>query len=342
MQKRMKLSHLFLYAVFIFSLTSAGCISPSQEYGTGSVSFAKAEGFYISGRHLLDAQGNEFIIRGISHPHCWYTGRTGTLADIKNTGANTVRIVCSNGTRWYKTSSGQLSRLIDLCKEHRLIALLEVHDTTGYGEDGAACSLSEAVNYWKDMKDILTGEEAYVLINIGNEPYGNKNCENWINDTKDAIQSMREAGFKHTLVVDSPNWGQDWSHTMRDNAQAIIDADPDRNVLLSVHMYGVYNTESKVRDYISYFTGMGLPLLIGEFGHNHTDGDPDEDAIMLYAETSGTGYIGWSWCGNSSDVSFLDMVISWKADRLTTWGDRIINGKNGIKATSRECSVYKK
>ena len=83
-----------------------------------------------------------------------------------------------------------------------------------------------------------------------------------------------------------------------------------------------------------------LPLVIGEFGNNHSDGDPDEDAIMQQAQSNGIGYMGWSWCGNSGGVEYLDMVNNWDPNSLTSWGDRIINGANGIKQTSQECSVY--
>lgn len=328
----------FILIFLVFSITGSGCISSAK----GPAPFPEAQGFYISGSRLIDANGHEFIIRGVSHPHCWFTGRTSAITDIKSIGANAVRIVCSNGSRWLPTSASQLSNLIDVCKKNKLIAIPEIHDTTGYGEEEAACSLTGAVSYWEKMQDVLNGQEAYVLINIGNEPYGNKNVENWVQDTKSAVQSMRIAGFNHTLVVDAPNWGQDWSLTMQDNAQSIFDADPDKNTLLSIHMYGVYNTASKVENYIATINGRGLPLLIGEFGHNHSDGDPDEDAIMANAQSFGIGYIGWSWSGNAREVSYLDIVQYWNVKKLTPWGERLINGANGIKATSRECSVYRK
>jgi len=300
-----------------------------------------AVGFRISGRNLLDANGNNFIMRGVSHAHTWYTSRTEkALADIKSLGANTVRIVLSSGARWTKNSASDVASVIQQCKANRLICVLEVHDTTGYGEEGAAISLAQAVNYWKEIQSVLTGQEAYIIINIGNEPYGNNNTSGWINDTKNAITAMRSAGFQHTLMVDAPNWGQDWQFIMRDNAESIFASDPDRNTIFSIHMYGVFDTAAEVRDYIASFVSRGLPLVIGEFGHNHSDGNPDEDTIMAEAQANGIGYIGWSWCGNSGGVEYLDMVTNWDPNQLTSWGDRIFNGANGIKQTSRECSVF--
>jgi mannan endo-1,4-beta-mannosidase len=81
-------------------------------------------------------------------------------------------------------------------------------------------------------------------------------------------------------------------------------------------------------------------LVVGEFGHNHSDGDPDEDTIMAQAQSRGIGYIGWSWSGNSGGVEYLDMVTNFNPNQLTSWGQRIFNGANGIRSTSREATIY--
>ena len=67
-------------------------------------------------------------------------------------------------------------------------------------------------------------------------------------------------------MVDAPNWGQDWQGVMRDNAQAVYDADTTGNLIFSIHMYSVYDTAAEVTDYLDAFVNAGLPLLIGEFG----------------------------------------------------------------------------
>jgi mannan endo-1,4-beta-mannosidase len=141
-------------------------------------------------------------------------------------------------------------------------------------------------------------------------------------------------------MVDAPNWGQDWEFRMRDNAASIFSSDPARNTVFSIHMYGVFDTASEVQSYVSSFVTAGLPLVIGEFGNNHSDGNPDEDAIMATAQANGIGYIGWSWSGNGGGVEYLDMTTSFDPARLTAWGDRFINGANGLKQTAREASVY--
>ncbi|WP_016700410.1 cellulase family glycosylhydrolase [Actinoalloteichus spitiensis] len=297
-------------------------------------------GFTVSDGRLYDANGTEFVMRGVSHPHAWFTHETGAFADIKALGANTVRVVLSSGHRWERNDVDDVANVVSLCKANRLICVLEVHDTTGYGEQDGAASLDQAVDYWLDVREAVEGEEAYVIVNIGNEPHGNTGYEAWTADTIGAIERLRSAGFTHTLLVDAPNWGQDWTFTMRDNAEEVFASDPAGNTVFSIHMYGVYDTATKVDDYLAAFQDANLPLVIGEFGHYHSDGDPDEDAIMAGAETRGLGYIGWSWSGNSSEVGYLDMVNDFDGNSLTSWGERIFHGGNGIADTSVEASVY--
>lgn len=325
-----KISTLLLVIMLAVSTFAAATTKPAKA----------AVGFHISGRNLLDANNNNFIIRGISHAHVWYPSNTASIADIKNVGkANTVRVVLGGG-RWGPSSASDVTNVINLCKASKLICVLEDHDTTGYGEDGAATSLATAVNYWKSIQSALTGQEAYVIINIGNEPYGNNNAANWVADTKNAIIAMRAAGFQHTLMVDAPNWGQDWQFVMRDNAASVLAADTARNTIFSIHMYGVFDTAAEITSYVNTFVSAGLPLVIGEFGNMHSDGNPDEDTIMATAVSQGIGYMGWSWSGNGGGVEYLDMVTSFNASQITTWGQRIISGANGLSSTSVQASVY--
>ncbi|MEV6205656.1 cellulase family glycosylhydrolase [Kitasatospora sp. NPDC051914] len=215
---------------------------------------AAVPGFHVSNGRLQDAADQDVVLRGINHAHTWYPGRTTqALKDIKATGANSVRVVLSTGDQWTKNSAADVADIIAQCKANRLICILEAHDTTGYGEQSAAVSLSRAVDYWVSVQSALQGQEKYVILNIGNEPFGNSGHAAWTADTTAAVQRLRSAGFAHTLLVDAPNWGQDWSFTMRDNAAGVFAADPQRNTVFSIHMYGVFDTAAEVDDYLGRF-----------------------------------------------------------------------------------------
>lgn len=298
-----------------------------------------ATGLHISDGRLVEGNGDDFVMRGVNHAHAWYPGETQSLADIKATGANTVRVVLSDGYRWSRNSPEDVAAVIAQCKANRLICVLEVHDTTGYGEDSAAGTLDHAADYWISLKDVLDGQEDYVVIDIGNEPWGNTDPAGWTAPTTAAVQKLRAAGFAHTIMIDAPNWGQDWQGVMRDNAQALYDADSTGNLLFSIHMYSVYDTAQKVTDYLNAFVDAGLPLVIGEFGGPADQyGDPDEDTMMADAERLGLGWIAWSWSGNSDPV--LDLAIDFDPTRLSSWGERVFHGADGIARTSREATVF--
>ncbi|MFJ7625937.1 cellulase family glycosylhydrolase [Streptomyces sp. NPDC097595] len=315
----------------LLGLLALGAAAPAQA--------AAGTGLHISDGRLVEGNGNDFIMRGVNHAHTWYPGETQSLADIKATGANTVRVVLSDGFRWTRNGPDDVAAVVADCKANRLICVLEVHDTTGYGEDSAAGTLDHAADYWISLKSVLQGQEDYVVIDIGNEPWGNTDPAGWTAPTTAAIKKLRAAGFAHTIMVDAPNWGQDWQNVMRDNAQAVYDADTTGNLLFSIHMYSVYNTAQKVTDYLNAFVDAGLPLVIGEFGGPADQyGDPDEDTMMSEAQKLGLGWIAWSWSGNTDPI--LDLTIGFDPAQLSSWGERIFHGANGIAETSHEATVY--
>ena len=102
---------------------------------------------------------------------------------------------------------------------------------------------------------------------------------------------MRSNGFEHLLMVDAPNWGQDWQYVMRDNAQTVLDADTQRNTVLSIHMYAVFNTAASIIDYLNRFQTNGWPLVIGEFGWQFNSGEVDHETILAEAQARGLGYL---------------------------------------------------
>ncbi|MGW5640191.1 cellulase family glycosylhydrolase [Streptomyces sp. NPDC003832] len=300
---------------------------------------AQAAGLHISEGRLLEANGNDFVMRGVNHAHTWYPGETQSLADIKALGANSVRVVLSNGHRWTKNSAQDVAAVITSCKANRLICVLEVHDTTGYGEEAAAATLDSAADYWIGLKDVLAGQEDYVIVNIGNEPWGNTDPAGWTAPTIAAIKKLRSVGLEHTIMVDAPNWGQDWQGVMRANAQSVYAADTTGNLIFSIHMYSVFDTAAEITDYLNAFVAARLPILIGEFGGPADQwGDPDEDTMMAAAQNLDLGYLAWSWSGNTDPI--LDLSIGFDPNQLSSWGQRIFHGANGIAQTSKEATVF--
>jgi mannan endo-1,4-beta-mannosidase len=311
-------------------ISSVGVVAPARA----------AVGFHVSDGRLVEANGATFIIRGTNLPYVYFP-RNEAFADIKALGANAVRVVLSGG-RWKPNGVDDVATVVSACKVNRLICILDDHDPSGYLQDQNEWSLDRAADYWISVQSALLGQEDYVLINLGNEPYFDVAVNDWPSATQAAIQKLRNAGLHHTVIVDGPNTGQDWQFVMRDNARTVFDSDPEHNTVFSVHMYSNYDTPDKVISYLDSFQGTGMPLIVGEFGDKYYRANPDVGTIMAQAVSRGIGYLGWCWSGFGSNrpEPYLDQVVDFDPNQLTSWGERLFNGENGIRATAAEGTVY--
>ncbi|UWZ35396.1 cellulase family glycosylhydrolase [Dactylosporangium roseum] len=298
-------------------------------------------GIHVRDGRVVEANGSDLVLRGVNHDFMWWPNRNDVFAGIKTAGANAVRVPLGIGHQWRLAKKEEVANLVGLCAKNRLICVMDAHDTTGFGQDKKAATMAQAVRFWLDMRDVLVGHEDHIIVNLANEPFGNGTTMPWVQQTSDAIRSLRAAGLKHALMIDGPGWGQDESFVMRDNAERVVAADPLGNTLFDIHMYGMFNNAGKVNSYLSSFTQRRLPIVIGEFSGEHQWGDPDEDAIMAYAEARELGYFGWSWSGNDAQYSYLDLVKNFDANSRTAWGQRFINGPNGLTTDTREATVFR-
>lgn len=132
---------MFISLIFVYDITKVDAYAVS------------AGGFYVSGTTLRDANGNAFMMRGVNIAHAWFP--SDTQASIKaaaNLGANTVRLVLSDGAKYNKTSYNEVANIIEWCKSNKLVCILEVHDATG---SDSTSDLNKAVDFWKGLKDLL-------------------------------------------------------------------------------------------------------------------------------------------------------------------------------------------
>lgn len=294
-------------------------------------------GFYTNGTTLYDAKGNPFVMRGINHAYSWYQGYEDTaIPAIAKTGANCVRLVITDGQQYSKTSLSELQKLIQLCKDNKLIAIVEVHDATG--SDNIQ-DLEKAADYWIEMKSALIGNEANVILNIANEWGGAWDSSNWAAGYQQVIPKLRNAGIKNTLMVDCAGWGQ-YPQSIAEAGQSVVQADSQHNIMFSIHMYEYAGAYGAVQSNIDSALNVGVPLCIGEFGIRHTNGDVDYKTIMSYSQSKGVGYLGWSWKGNGDTWAYLDIAQDWSGSQLTEQGNAIIYDQNGIKNTSKRCTIF--
>ena len=298
-----------------------------------------AEGFYVEGTTLYDANRNPFIMRGINHAHSWFKDQLETaIPAIAKTGANTVRVVLSDGQQWTKDPVEDVEKIVELCKANKMICVLEVHDNTGMDDIDR---LLKTVDYWLELKPLLDKNKEYVILNISNEWVGEWEAEVWYDGYSQAIKKLRDGGINNLIMIDAAGWGQ-YAESIGKHGKDLFESDPNKNIIFSIHMYGSAGKNARmIQRNLNYATSNDLCVVVGEFGYNHSDGDVDEAFIMQYCTENDIGYLGWSWKGNGGGVEYLDISHDWEGNSLSEdWGENLVNGENGIKATSKICSVF--
>lgn len=297
------------------------------------------EGFYVDGTVLRNKDGSPFVMRGINHSHTWFKDKDEVALDtIKATGSNTVRLVFACGEKWEKDSKEVVASLIEASKERQLVSIVEVHD--GTGSDDVAL-LNKIADYWIEMADIFKGTEDYCILNIANE-WGEKwDSKLWRDAYCEVIPKIRKAGIKNTIMVDAMGWGQ-YGKSIREYGYDVFMSDPDLNTMFSIHMYGASGRNDITIKYnLEGANNQNLCIVVGEFGYKHTDGEVDEEFIMQYCVDNAIGYLPWSLKGNSEEVAYLDLFSDWEGKNPTKeWGQVVIEGKNGIRATSKISSAF--
>lgn len=274
-------------------------------------------------------------------PHAWYdTQSYNALTTASSYGANTVRIVWStSGT------AARLQQIINRAKALKMVSVVEMHDVTG---SDSAAALNNMANYFaqNDVKAVLQNNTKYALVNIANE-WGSASLSDtaWRDAYKTAITTIRNAGITNTIVIDGSGWGQ-YVSPIKNYGAALLSHDPQHNLLFSVHMYGAWNNSSTIGTELQNVKNLGLAIIVGEFGYNYNNGNNNlgttvnAQEIMNQCQAKGIGYLAWSWTGNDSANAWLDLVSSSNWTTLTSWGNLVFNGTNGIASTSVRASVF--
>jgi hypothetical protein len=332
--------------------------SPSMSPNPGAVSrpaYNKSTGFFTLDGKLYDANGNEFIPRGVNNGHVWHDHSGQTLAldsldNIANFGFNSVRIVWEVDFLGQNTNDAMLEQIIQRTIDLKMVPMVEIHDFTGSTDTQAL--LNQGVQWWIDRADLWSKYEKYLLLNIANE-FGDWDMA-YTGDRqifpdvyKEAITRLRNAGIDNTLVIDPFDWGKDYT-MIRDFGKEIYNHDPQKNVVFDLHFYnGPGTSEEQITDAIESITGQDLPLLIGEFAHMHhapwrgqgAVDDVKEQHIMAEAEKYGVGYYPWAWISGE-----LSVALDWEADskeELTPWGKNLVfDNTNSIANTSELATIF--
>jgi hypothetical protein len=295
-----------------------------------------ADGFYVQNGRLYDAYGAEFVMRGINNPHIWFDPGNRYLAyqaldAIAAYGTNTIRVV-------WETSGGSpalLARVLYRIVELDMVPMIELHDVTGGTSNAELLSMAQYYTS-PEIRQVLLDYRAYLLINIANEWSG----MDFENAYRAAITELRSAGLTHTLVIDANGYGQTAS-TIFSTATALMTADPEQNLLFSVHMYNQFGQTSQVDSVLNQAASSGVPFIVGEFGPQLQGGNVAWQQIMAKCQEHRLGYIAWSWSGNDTSTANLNIVNDFSTQLTPSWGREVmVENSNSIQKTAQKASIF--
>ena len=273
-------------------------------------------------------------MRGVNNAHIFFDTGARYLAwqaldNIAVYGTNTIRVV------WNTTGTAALlAEILARIVELKMIPMVELHDVTGLAD---TTSLLDMAMYYAraDVKQVLIDFRAYLLINIANEWSGQSN---YASAYQAAVSLLRTSGINHTLVIDAGGFGQDAS-TIFANATALTSADPQHNLLFSLHMYNEFPTAASVDAVLGQAVSSSVPFVVGELGNQLLGVDVAWQEILARCKSLGIGYIAWSWMGNVGATAQLNMAQDWEGP-LTSWGQSVLIGPNGIQQTAHPAGIF--
>lgn len=293
-------------------------ITPSMDPDRcgGEVPVPEGDTMYVKGRHLYTAEGEKVVLRGVNEMFVWSDDKRGErlIPEIAQTGANCVRLVWTAE----EGNPAALVELIERCIGHHMIAMPECHSATGDWSRLDVC-----VNFWKHpvLLEGIQRNRRWTLLNIGNEVGdGNVTSAEFRSGYMAAVDSLRSWGYTVPIVIDASTWGQNLDIILS-TWEEILEHDPLRNILFSVHSYwpGTGNYQ-RVAD---ASVNEGAPLIIGE-GPSPTRYPSCE--ILDYAtglEVTGRndiGWLSWSWGGvaNGHCIPNFDHTLNGEFGRWRT------------------------
>jgi mannan endo-1,4-beta-mannosidase len=266
-----------------------------------------------------------------------YVDRAGeAMAEIARTGANVVRLGWS-ATHGIPISAAEpaIARAI----AHQLIPILEMHDSMG------KWVLEPIVAYWTSPEALalIDRHRDKLLVNIANEA-NPPSPDAFVADYGAIVKRMRAAGIHTPLIIDAGNFGRDHA-LLLDRGRELLATDPERNLMLSVHLYDPLSEEA-LGAIFARAVALDLPLLVGEFANaSPPHCEPvDYAAIIRQAQRHEIGWLAWSWGDNDPATLWnddhcpesFDMTSTFSADTLRGWGKYVaLDSPDSIRHTAR-------
>ncbi len=308
-------------------------------------------------------------MKGINHTLWWgwKEHNFSAIAEIAKTGANTIR--CVFGSNMGYTTPAEIKLVIEECLKNKLVPVIECHDAT---QTPTVAALNLCYDFWlrPDVIATIKQYEKQIILNPANE-WGPYDGALWSSSNNIGIKRLRDAGINCMIMIDAGGAVGQNPRTIRDFGLTILNADANKNVAFSVHLYTYWRTSEgtdigkwndsgtnspwRILDEMKGIQAKGLAVVVGEIAYGDMDstgkriGSPQCPYItknaLLDLKGLGIGHLAWSWNQNSDSTVDLMLVNS---DYIYTGASSLSDGGKlfildptvGIKALAKPATIW--
>lgn len=231
---------------------------------------------------------------------------------IASTGANTVRLPFNYklftdedymGLTDHQDGFKRMDDVVSWCKANHLYVVLDMHDCPG-GQTGdniddgygypwlfeSEKSQQRFCKIWQEIASHFANEPTVLGYELMNEPiahyFENKEALNKKLEPlyKRAVAAIREVDRNHVVILGGARWNSDF--------YMFSDWKFDDNIMYTCHRYGGEPTAEAINDYIAFRNKTGLPMYMGETGHNT---DEWQAKMCRVLRDQNIGYTFWPY-----------------------------------------------
>ena len=231
---------------------------------------------------------------------------------IKSTGANTIRFPFHYklftdedymGITGRQDGFARVDSLVEWCRESELFLILDMHDAPG-GQTGdniddsygypwlfdSEASQQKFCDIWRAIADRYKNEPVILGYELMNEPiapyFENVDELNAKLEAvyKKGVAAIREVDQNHIILLGGAQWNG--------NFRPFTDSKFDDKIMYTCHRYGGPATKEAIQGFINFRDSVGLPMYMGEIGHNTDQWQADFCQVM---RDNNIGYTFWPY-----------------------------------------------
>ena len=265
---------------------------------------------------------------------------------LASLGANTIRLPFNYklftdedfmGLSVNQDGFARVDSLVSWCRDNHLYLILDMHDAPG-GQTGdniddsygypwlleSEKSQSKFCDVWRKIADRYKDEPVilgYELLNEPIAPYfeNMKDLNTKLEPLyKRAVKSIREVDNHHIILLGGAQWNG--------NFDVFSDWKFDDKIMYTCHRYGGGTDSKAIESIISFRDKTGLPMYMGETGHNT---DEWQDSFCKMLRENNIGYTFWPY--KKLDNSCVNAVV-----RPAEWDTIVVKFAESQRVTYKE------